>query len=237
MASPENFNWAFDLPLIDNGSVSSSDFGVAGSAFFWTSQGITPAPDACEENSGSLAVSAGQKETGSKKRGRSESSGPPSTKACREKMRRDRLNDRFMELSSILEPENPKTDKAAILSDAVRMVNLLRTEAQNLKGSNENLQEKINDLKTEKVELRNEKQRLKQEKENLEHQIKLLNTPQTTFVPPPIMPGTFAVPQGQGGPPKMMMPVVGFPGYPMWTFMPPAINDTSQDVESFPPVA
>jgi len=38
-------------------------------------------------------------------------------------------------------------DKAAILSDAVRMVTQLRTEAQKLKDSNENLQEKIKEMK------------------------------------------------------------------------------------------
>lgn len=53
-----------------------------------------------------------------------------------------------MELGSILEPERPpKTDKAAILIDAVRMVTQLRGEAQKLKDSNSSLQEKIKELK------------------------------------------------------------------------------------------
>ena len=48
----------------------------------------------------------------------------------------------------MLEPGRPpKTDKAAILVDAVRMVNQLRGEAQNLKDSSESLQEKITELK------------------------------------------------------------------------------------------
>lgn len=55
---------------------------------------------------------------------------------------------RFLELSSILEPGRPpKTDKAAILNDAVRMLTQLRSEANTLKESNEELQEKIKDLK------------------------------------------------------------------------------------------
>ena len=55
---------------------------------------------------------------------------------------------RFLELSSILEPGRlPKTDKAAIMIDAVRMVTQLRGEAQKLKDSNTNLQEKIKELK------------------------------------------------------------------------------------------
>jgi hypothetical protein len=56
--------------------------------------------------------------------------------------------DRFVELGSILEPGRPpKTDKAAILIDAVRMVTQLRGEAQKLKDSNSGLQEKIKELK------------------------------------------------------------------------------------------
>lgn len=55
---------------------------------------------------------------------------------------------RFVELGSILEPGRPaKTDKAAILIDAVRMVTQLRGEAQKLKDTNQGLQEKIKDLK------------------------------------------------------------------------------------------
>ena len=53
-----------------------------------------------------------------------------------------------MELGSILEPGRPpKTDKAAILIDAVRMVTQLRGEAQKLQDSNSSLQERIKELK------------------------------------------------------------------------------------------
>ena len=55
---------------------------------------------------------------------------------------------RFLELGSILEPGRPpKTDKAAILADAIRMVTQLRSKAQKLKESNEDLQVKIKELK------------------------------------------------------------------------------------------
>lgn len=55
---------------------------------------------------------------------------------------------RFVELGSILEPGRPaKTDKTAILIDAVRMVTQLRGEAQKLKDTNQGLQEKIKELK------------------------------------------------------------------------------------------
>lgn len=103
------------------------------------------------------------------------------SKACREKMRRDILNDRhgrflkytlsisithtqvcmqrhpyhsiivifrFLELASILDyGRHSKMDKIAVLGDAVRMVNQLRMEAQKLKDSNEEMREKINELK------------------------------------------------------------------------------------------
>ena len=55
---------------------------------------------------------------------------------------------RFVELGAILEPGRPaKTDKAAILIDAVRMVTQLRGEAQKLKDTNQGLQEMIKELK------------------------------------------------------------------------------------------
>ncbi|KAF9622706.1 hypothetical protein IFM89_032886 [Coptis chinensis] len=55
---------------------------------------------------------------------------------------------KFVELGSILElGRPPKLDKAAILSDAVRMVTKLLGESEKLKESNESLQEKIKELK------------------------------------------------------------------------------------------
>lgn len=55
---------------------------------------------------------------------------------------------RFMELGAILDPGRPvKTDKVAILIDATRMVTQLRSETQNLKDTNTDLQEKVKELK------------------------------------------------------------------------------------------
>ncbi|XWS19477.1 hypothetical protein CRYUN_Cryun31cG0019500 [Craigia yunnanensis] len=167
---------------------------------------------------------------------RSGSCGASGSKACREKMRRDKLNDRFLELGSILDPGRPsKVDKAVILVDAVRVVSQLRDEAQKLRESNESLQEKINELKAEKNELRDEKQRLKTEKENLERQVKALGS-QPGFLPhPPVIPTPFSTPgQVVGG---KMVPFVGYPGVSMWQFLPPAAVDTSQDHILRPPVA
>lgn len=55
---------------------------------------------------------------------------------------------RFMDLSSVLEPgRTPKTDKSAILDDAIRVVNQLRGEAHELKETNQKLLEEIKNLK------------------------------------------------------------------------------------------
>lgn len=53
-----------------------------------------------------------------------------------------------MELSTVLDPTRPpKSDKATLLSDAARIVVQLRNEAQEMKESNEKLEEAIKDLK------------------------------------------------------------------------------------------
>ncbi|KAF5474671.1 hypothetical protein F2P56_006551 [Juglans regia] len=188
------------------------------------------------ENGGSFLNSDCLKEIGSRKRVRYESCSISSSKACREKMRRDRLNDRFLELSSILDPgRHPKMDKAVILGDAVRMVSQLRGEAQKLKESKENLLEKINELKEEKNELRDEKQRLKTEKEKIEVQAKALSSQSGGLPHYSAIPATFSAPgQFIGNKP---VPFIGYPGVSMWQFMPPSSFDTSQDHVLRPPVA
>lgn len=53
-----------------------------------------------------------------------------------------------MKLGSILEPGRiPRSDKAMMLSDASRLLIQLRIEAQQLKETNEKLQETIKELK------------------------------------------------------------------------------------------
>ncbi|CAL9015278.1 PREDICTED: transcription factor ILR3-like [Prunus mume] len=234
---PQNHNWVFDYGVLEDIPVPGGDLPPLDlPGFTWPSHSfVAPAAPSVDFDD-SFGNSDSIKESGCRKRVRSGSCNVTGSKACREKMRRDRLNDRFLELSSMLEPGRPpKTDKAAILGDAVRVVNQLRGEAQQLKDSNGDLQEKINELKAEKNELRDEKQRLKTEKENIERQIKALNT-QPGFLPhPAAIPGPFSAPgQVVGG---KLMPFVGYPGVSMWQFMPPAAVDTSQDHVLRPPVA
>ncbi|KAG8502084.1 hypothetical protein CXB51_000276 [Gossypium anomalum] len=143
---------------------------------------------------------------------------------------------RFLELGAVLEPERPmKADKVAILSDAVRMVRQLRSEAQRLKESNEELQAKIKELKAEKNELRDEKQRLKADKEQLEQQVKAMSAQPGFLTQPPSISAALAAQTQAAG--NKLMPVIGFPSLAMWQFMPPAAVDTSQDHVLRPPVA
>nr|AFJ05598.1 bHLH3 protein [Salvia miltiorrhiza] len=236
MVSPENTNWLYDYGFEDI-TVPDANFVAPNSGFSWPVQALTGSTNASVEIDGSFGESDSQKETGSKKRARTETCAISSSKACREKQRRDRLNDKFMELGALLEPGRPpKTDKAAILVDAVRMVTQLRSEAQKLKDSNSNLQEKIKELKTEKNELRDEKQRLKAEKEKLEQQLKTMSAPQPGFLPAtPNIPAAFAAQSQAGG--NKLVPIISYPGVAMWQFMPPAAVDTSQDHVLRPPVA
>ncbi|KAH1083839.1 hypothetical protein J1N35_023600 [Gossypium stocksii] len=237
MVSPENTNYwsSFDYATLIN-DIPAPDGPYSG--FSWPTQPINASSNVFSVDiDGSFEDSDGIKESGSKKRVRSESCNVSSSKACREKLRRDRLNEKFMELTSILEPERPpKTDKAAILVDAVRMVTQLRDEARKLKDSNSSLHDRIKELKAEKNELRDEKQRLKAEKEKLEQQLKATNA-QPSFMPPaPAFPAAFATAQGQV-PGNKLVPFFGYPGVAMWQFMPPASVDTSEDHVLRPPVA
>ncbi|KAI3930434.1 hypothetical protein MKW92_001714 [Papaver armeniacum] len=232
MVSPENPDWLLDYPLI------AADFQAPTDGFNWASNPVNGSNPVSVEIDDCFGDSVAVKETGSRKRVRSDSStSASSSKACREKMRRDRLNDRFVELGSILDPGRPpKMDKAAILSDAVRMVTQLKSETQKLKESNESLQEKIKELKVEKNELRDEKQRLKSEKENLEQQLKATCAPPAGFMPhPSAIPAAFTM-QAQAAGDKLM-PFMGYPGVAMWQFMPPGAVDISQDHLQRPPVA
>ncbi|KAJ0963902.1 hypothetical protein J5N97_029024 [Dioscorea zingiberensis] len=126
-------------------------------------------------------------EHNTRKRAMDEECSRPKSKACREKMRRDKLNDRFLELSSVLDPGRPpKSDKGSILSDVSRVLEQLKAEVQELKTSNEKLQETIKDLKTEKSELRDEKTKLKAEKERLEQQVKAMSMQPVGYMPHPV---------------------------------------------------
>ncbi|KAJ9700649.1 hypothetical protein PVL29_006114 [Vitis rotundifolia] len=179
----------------------------------------------------SRICAASQENEGRQKRGRNDSSTRPGSKACREKLRRERLNDRFLDLSSILEPgKSAKTDKLAILGDAIQVLNQLRNEAKDLEDANEKLQEEIRSLKAEKNELREEKLLLKADKERIEQQMKAISAPAAGFWP------TYPAATHHTGANKSAV----FPSYgmfPMWQYMPSSALDTSHDHELRPPAA
>ncbi|KAJ3668919.1 hypothetical protein LUZ60_010869 [Juncus effusus] len=161
-----------------------------------------------------------------KKRARQESSAAPGSKACREKLRRDKLNERFNELCGILEPgKPPKPDKIAILTDATRLLSQLRSEAQKLKKSNEALQDNIKSLKSEKTTLRDEKTKLKSEKEIIEQMLKSTSVITPQFIPPPTLFTTNKYVAYQSNPAAL------------WQWIPPASLDTTKDSAHWPPVA
>lgn len=230
MGSPnDNDNWVSDYGLIEDIPVLGGDLpSLDQSGAFWASTPFTDNSSLSVEFDGSFGKSDVLKEGGSRKRVRSGLCNSLGSKACREKMRRDRLNDRFMELGALLDPGRPpKMDKSVILADAVKMVNQLRDEAQKLKESNESLLEKIDELKAEKNELRDEKQRLKIEKENMEQQVKTFSAPAGFLPHPPSIPAPFSSPSQVVG--SKLVPFVDYSGVPMWQLMPPANVDTSQD--------
>ncbi|XAR48988.1 hypothetical protein NMG60_11031994 [Bertholletia excelsa] len=166
-----------------------------------------------------------------RKRARNDSCARLGTKACRERLRRERLNDRFLELSSVLEPGRPpKTDKFAILGDTIRVLNQLRAESQEFKETNEKLLEEIKSLKAEKNELREEKLVLKADKERMEHQLKAVDVSS-----PGYFPAHPAAAYHAGANKMAVFPSYGF--VPMWQYQPPSSFDTSQDQQLRPPAA
>ncbi|KAL3350879.1 hypothetical protein AABB24_023336 [Solanum stoloniferum] len=88
-------------------------------------------------------------------------------KADREKLRRDRLNEQFMELGKTLDPDRPKNDKASILSDTVQMLKDLTAQVSRLKSEYAALTDESRELTQEKNDLREEKASLKSDIESL----------------------------------------------------------------------
>ncbi|KAI8558322.1 hypothetical protein RHMOL_Rhmol04G0082400 [Rhododendron molle] len=227
--SNENSNWFFDCGLMEDiSAVPGGEFRAGAppppaTCFSWPAQPLNSSSYGSAEVDCSFGDSEGQKEDASRKRSKSGSCNASGSKACREKLRRDKLTERFLELGSVLEPGRPpKTDKVAILSDAVRIVTQLRSEAQKLRESNEEIQERIKELK--------------EEKEKAEQQVKAM-TAQPGFLPHPsaAMPAGYGA-QGQAADNKLM-PFISYPGVAMWQFIPPSVRDTSQDHVLRPPVA
>ncbi len=64
----------------------------------------------------------------------------PKVKAQREKARREKMNRHFSSLAELSNPENPKTDKASILLDALTALKAIKVENDQLKQLNKFLE-------------------------------------------------------------------------------------------------
>ncbi|KAL5712136.1 hypothetical protein ACHQM5_014336 [Ranunculus cassubicifolius] len=88
-------------------------------------------------------------------------------KADREKLRRDRLNEQFLDLGTALDPERPKNDKATILADTIQTLKDLTAQVNTLKREYTTLSEESRELTQEKNELREEKASIKSDIDTL----------------------------------------------------------------------
>ncbi|GAB2282831.1 hypothetical protein Dimus_017367 [Dionaea muscipula] len=111
-------------------------------------------------------------------------------KADREKLRRDRVNEQFLELGKALDPDKPKNDKATIIMDTIQLLKDLTAEVNKLKAEYTAFSEESRELTQEKNELREEKATLKADIENLNNQYQQrlrVSYPWPTFDPTVIM--------------------------------------------------
>ena len=175
---------------------------------------------------------------GAKKRARetdaqASASGPDGKmkKSQREKRRRDALNDHFMTLSGLLDPastEALKTDKATIVTEASKVIALLRSE---LMRTSESLKE----LSAANETLRKERESMLQDKFKLEHQLSCFMSsmpfasPMIVGQAPPGAPAHAAAANGvvmKPGQPGMGMPAT------MWSFPPLVVQPTTADEDA-----
>ncbi|XP_072957254.1 transcription factor bHLH121 isoform X2 [Typha angustifolia] len=136
-------------------------------------------------------------------------------KADREKMRRDRLNEQFVELGKALDPERPKNDKATILADTVQMLKDLTSQVNRLKAEYATLSGESHELTQEKNELREEKASIKSEIDSLnvqyQQRLRVLYPwaavePSVLMAPPPAYPFPVPVPIPSGPVPIHLRP-------------------------------
>ncbi|PKU63213.1 transcription factor bHLH121 [Dendrobium catenatum] len=172
--------------------ISGNDFGREGDPGVWSGGLPVPCPDSSQRVDKEAKDSSNVRKV---------------HKADREKLRRDRLNEQFLELGNAIDPDRPKNDKATILGDAVLMLKDLTAQVQKLKAEHTSLSEESRELTQEKNELREEKSVLKSEIENLnaQHQQRLgclypwaTVDPSVVMGPPSAYPFPIPVPVASG---------------------------------------
>mmetsp|Transcript_28949 Transcript_28949/g.46421 ORF Transcript_28949/g.46421 Transcript_28949/m.46421 type:complete len:270 (+) Transcript_28949:258-1067(+) len=168
-------------------------------------------------------------------------------KSKREKLRREALNDRFMDLSESLDPSKPpKTDKATIVTEAAQVITHLRKELTSLSAVLETVQKSNDTLEKEKTGLFADKAALLQDKHKLENQLHCFMSSMPFASPPPGMAFPTAFPTGAHhmmapGNPGMKMAAHGSGGMMpvMWGFPPLVVHTTTaeEDAKLRAPVA
>ncbi|KAJ4973543.1 hypothetical protein NE237_006717 [Protea cynaroides] len=92
-------------------------------------------------------------------------------KAEREKLKRDHLNELFLELANALEPARQNSGKASMLGEATRFLRDLLSQVECLKKENASLLSESHYVTVEKNELRDENSVLQAEIEKLQTQL------------------------------------------------------------------
>jgi len=104
-----------------------------------------------EQDSDSDDEGAGAQQGSGKRAKSSDGSIAARNKATREKARREKINERFGELASLIDPgKEPKTDKPTILADAIKHVHQMRVENHQLRQLNKFLEERVAHLERER---------------------------------------------------------------------------------------
>ena len=169
-------------------------------------------------------------------------------KSRREKLRRDALNDRFMDLSALLDTESGKplkTDKASIVTDAAMVIKTLREELAKLSASLEDMTKTSKEMTKERESLMADKAALLQDKAKLEQQLHCFMS-SMPFASPMVAPAGPYPPAPQAG---AMVPIGAVNGSTkpgqagmmpvMWSFPQLVIQSTTaeEDAKLRAPVA
>ncbi|XP_020099857.1 transcription factor bHLH47-like [Ananas comosus] len=92
-------------------------------------------------------------------------------KAEREKLKRDQLNDLFLELGNLLESDRQNSGKASILGDTTRILRDLLSQVECLRKENAALQTESRYVTTEKNELKDENTALQTQITELQNEL------------------------------------------------------------------
>ncbi|GMI83544.1 r Upstream Regulator of IRT1, basic Helix-Loop-Helix 121 [Hibiscus trionum] len=171
-------------------------------------------------------------------------------KADREKLRRDRLNEHFLDLGNALDPDRPKNDKATILTDTIQLLKDLTSQVTKLKAEYATLNEESRELTQEKNDLKEEKASLKSDIDNLNIQYQQrVGTmyPWATVDHSVVMAPPYPYPVPMTMPPPGAIPIHPFPFFgnqnpgiihnPCTTFVPYMTPNTMVEQQSAQPVA